>query len=48
MKTEICYMTAVVDDVPECISVEVIQEKAKSVISYIYRVPGCNTERFKD
>ncbi len=42
-------MTAVVDNVLECISIEIIKEKSKNVIiSCIYRAPGSNIEIFKD
>lgn len=42
-------MTTAVDDLLECITVEICMEKTKNVIvSCIYRAPGSSIEIFKD
>lgn len=42
-------MTMVIDNVLECITVEICKEKSKNVIiSCIYRAPGSSIETFKD
>ena len=42
-------MTTVIDNLLECITIEICEEKNKNVIiSCIYRAPGSSTEAFKD
>ena len=42
-------MTTIVDNVLECISIEICKEKSKNwIISCLYRAPGSNIEVFKD
>ena len=42
-------MTTVVDNLLECITIEICKEKTKNqIISCIYRAPGSNIEIFKD
>lgn len=42
-------MTTVIDNLLECITIEICEEKNKNVvISCIYRAPGSSIEAFKD
>lgn len=42
-------MSTVVDDLLECVTIEVCREKRKNfIVSCIYRSPGYNIDQFKD
>ncbi len=43
------YMTTVIDDLMECITVEIEMERMRNiVVTCVYRAPGSNVETFND